>query len=666
VSRAGIALYAGLLALLGAGFLAAELGWFHPGWALGAGLIAASAVFVRRGDGHGGVDGWSLAVLAGAVVAMLFAGPPGEPMHHRWDPALYVQTGAGIAREGGFTFTIGDFASLPDAVRELLVYPSDPPSPFAGFVLNEDARLVPLFFHLFPVWIACLFSVGGIGAALGANLPLYALSGLLLFALVRRWTGPGWGVLAAVLLWILPPQLWQARFVTAELLAQTLLLGGFLFLDRTLAAPRPGRLDPLLAGLSFGMAFMTRVDTILPLAVLAVVLMPEAVRGERRVAVRTLFVALAIPVAAALLHVRMLESIYWPRPGLVARGALLVAVGLTGQALWLRTGARRAPASPWLPPGPRLAGVLAVAWSVWASWAWFIRPRLLLDGTVAGWVESLLGVWAETRTYAIIAGRDAWNMILLEQLVGRPWLAVALIVPVVALWSAARVRCSEARPGAWAWGFTVLGVTVVYLTALHHERAMMWMSRRFIPMIAPGLAVAPVLLLAWITARLRHRGARGAVLAGGLGLLVWSVAAPLATVAPMRDYAGTRAGFDRLALVFQPGDRVFADVTGVGASLRLIYGIEAWELNAPDPARRAALIDALPLVAGDGRGAVYFVTPIPAEVEQRSSLVLRDQIRFSARMHPQERMTLPRQTIDFRGRFQVYQVVANAVEGDGR
>jgi hypothetical protein len=130
----------------------------------------------------------------------------------------------------------------------------------------------------------------------------------------------------------------------------------------------------------------------------------------------------------------------------------------------------------------------------------------------------------------------------------------------------------------------------------------------------------------------------------------------------MQDYQGTRAGFDRLAAVFQPGDRVFADVTGVGSSLRLVYGIEAWELNAPDPERRAALIDGLPLVAGDGRGAVYFVTPIPAEVEQRSSLVLRDQIRFSARMHPQERMTLPRQTIDFRGRFQVYQVIAPGTE----
>jgi hypothetical protein len=97
-----------------------------------------------------------------------------------------------------------------------------------GFYLRSIKRgiITPHGFHLYPVWLAIFYLVGGLKVCLLAT-PVLGLLGMTgLYLLSRRLLGPWVGLTAAFLLAINISQIWFARYPAAEMLFQFLLFAG--------------------------------------------------------------------------------------------------------------------------------------------------------------------------------------------------------------------------------------------------------------------------------------------------------------------------------------------------------------------------------------------------------------------------------------------------------
>ncbi|MEX2607382.1 MAG: hypothetical protein WD708_08555, partial [Kiritimatiellia bacterium] len=154
--------------------------------------------------------------------------PPGETIPGGWDPSVYVQTAAQISQQGGLLFDHPDVAAQPPHLQEILFRDVHGiPEPFGGMRLFEG-KVTPQFYHLYPSLMALVISLtGSVRAALWVNPLLNGVSILLMYRFASCWTGHRrWGALAALLMLLLPLQIWQAKFSTAEMLAQVLILSG--------------------------------------------------------------------------------------------------------------------------------------------------------------------------------------------------------------------------------------------------------------------------------------------------------------------------------------------------------------------------------------------------------------------------------------------------------
>jgi hypothetical protein len=133
----------------------------------------------------------------------------------------------------------------------------------AGFFIQEGdiatGRVVPQGFHLFPVWIGLMASLGGPLGGLAATGLLGVLGIWSVAMLGRRLAGPWIGLLAALLLATNGVQVWFSRYSTAEAIAQFLTFAG-LYAFAAMHQRHKPQLAALLAGLSFGQLALTRID----------------------------------------------------------------------------------------------------------------------------------------------------------------------------------------------------------------------------------------------------------------------------------------------------------------------------------------------------------------------------------------------------------------------
>jgi hypothetical protein len=654
LNRLAVSAYAGWMALLWAGLVAGELGIFLLWRQLAVALVVATGCYValKIAPSRLSLSSWIAASVA--VVAMIAAWPPGHVMQMQWDPAIYIQSGAVLAREGGLAFDLSVFRALPEVIQQLVSAGGWHEVPYAGIVVNEGGRAVPVFFHLFPVWVASCFSVGGLDAALAVNIPLYGMAIVAMYALACRWFGPGWGVFAAVLLALFPAEIWQSRFPTSELLAQVLLLGGWFFLDVALRDEQPGRLAGWMSGVSFGLAMMTRFDSLLVVAPLLVLLSALWFDRTRRATMGWVMMPLVLLTIHAFAHSVLMGSPYFPRRTWVIAG--LVMVGLVWLLQWVIAWVRRTEQVWWMNMPRRAMVVVAAAWLAWLAFSWWVRPLLVLSSPSIAWWPDLPAMVTRSLVYRVVSGADAWNMTILANLGGSPLLLAGLIGVVVML-ARRTPRGSEA-----GWALMAMSVWAVLVFSLHHERQMMWLSRRFIPVVIPSLIIGVAALGYAInqSARLRDPAKRFSLV-----LLVLLVGAglrePIGRVGSIREFYGTKNGFVSLAQKMDKASLIFADHTGVGAVLRTVYGFDAFELHAPTMERREVLMQWLPAL--NAARPIVFITPIPVSHEQEMHYVMRGHNRFSARIYEQPNTTIPERFVDITSEFYIYDVVPYPAEG---
>ncbi len=553
--------FAGLISMTFAsvsGLVLAYLGAFSVSRVAGLSLLFSLILFPmllrnRSGPVFGRArrgDLISLLVLLG-LGAALFSRPV-PYVFGGWDPGVYANTAAHLAREGTI-FPIDRLAENlePEEIRSLAWRHSRSyREKYPGFRYSslKTGRLIPEFYHLFPVWMSVFYSWAGI-KGLFCFTPLAGLAALAaVFFAVRELWGSRAALAGGILLVFNVVQIWQARFPTAEMFSQFLLFAGaaavFKYLKREQA------FWALTAAAAWGLYILTRISSILiwlPVAIFFYCRWWKKLRKPDLFFLVPLFLFTLVSFlpqifgdwryfANSLANLRLGGSILKLGPALAA-GGIAAAVGLR-----------------LLPSRPRRRIVRELG-----------RPfaRRLLAAAVA-----LAGVYGYfLRPFIGNPTADKTNLVEIGWLLGPLLLAAAFLGIILFL-------LKERSPSAWLFFLVIAAPAVVFIWRQMIHYYYMWAARRFADAVIPGLIVFAVYGLR----RTARTGRKGRWLARAVFALLLAVSvyrsAPLffhreyrGAAAFMRELAGELAG---AGVVFVEGE--FVDK--IPTPLDLIYGLK--------------------------------------------------------------------------------------------
>jgi len=658
IKRAVVSFFAAFLTALWVGMLLAEADHFNA-WPAIMAAIAAGAVTWRyhpryspEAEASAGHTGGFLATAALALITLALTLPPSEWIVGGWDPGVYMHTAGSLARTGTLLPSAPDLAALDPDARVQLGRPYEGTwQPFHGMRMMPDGRISPQFYHLYPVLMAIAWLFGGIPAALMVNPLLNIICVLALYLWASQWVRPRWAFAAALLLALNPAQVWQARFGTSELLTQCLLLGGLAMMGQAFTCQARNLSCALLAGSAFGLAMLTRCDTVLFVMPLSLILIVGIRSRSHRVRVLIILGSMAALGVQSWLHQRFLAPFYHPGAMFAAKGLIVtaaMAVLVLAGAIWLyhRTGKSgdRAPELPrWLP----VAAITLFA--AWAFFNWYVRPRLAIDGRVLSVITGLYPHLKEAAWFPLLAGRNARNFWYLQSIFGICGFVVALTGICVLI---SRSRSLWKTAGLAAGLF----VMVILITMIYHEPFMMFVSRRLIPVIIPLLCLGAAAACDTVESRLRHwpRIATGAAVI----MLFAVVLIPIRNTAFMathHEWPGLVRWYDQLASKIPPGATVYSDQPGFAAPLRFLYGFRAYELRELPPDRRT---DPLEIMQKDAkRDTVMWLTETEAPDAMKARLIKVTELPMNSSILGSTKYTVPRHTRPRGGAFRLYQIL---------
>jgi hypothetical protein len=633
-----ITVLAGVAGLASAAWMAltlAEAGIFRAEWALAAGLLVGGglAVWLRPApDVDAPPIRWSVLIplIALVVWAVWSAFPPGELILGGWDPGVYLHTAAQMVRHGSLQFPAPDLAALNPEGRELYarqLYAIC--EPFGGMRLLGDGRISPQFYHLYPALLAVTYGLGGIRAALAVNPVLHLAAVLGLFLLAGRLLGSARaGLIAALTLALNPIQIWQAKFCTAELIAQVLFIWGFYSLARAAdPAESRRRTFAILAGFLLGAALLARYDALVPLTVIGLFWCWTWRAVDRPgVVIGLPFIGVALLATQAWWHQHAVAPFYAPLsaqvlPLLEVCGALALAGILFN---FLPALIRNPILRLWTRWEKTIRWGVAGAVAVWIGFVWLIRPALHAGGSFAVRVDHLCRWMGWPAGLEILTGDDPWTLAYLQDAWGIAALALAFAGLIYFLYR-------ERRVWALTWGLGTLGGLLVLSLNVHNDAFMMWVTRRFVPVVLPllavGLAAGGIALGRWFD---RFRSGVGPTVATILCIGLLLIPAPsIWAMARYHDWPGLTDWFDRVAPRLPAAATVVCDQPGFAAPLRFLYGLHTLELRYRGPDARTRLLADLARRAE--QGPVYLLTENTdgletAPVEAQAVFTLRSEI----------------------------------------
>ena len=259
-----------------------------------------------------GLELYGVALIA-LLAALLFV-QPFDNIIGGLDSGTYANTGINIAQTGSIIVHDPVIKGLSEPEASLFFGGVHKPWVFGsrvvGFYLVDlvSGAVQPQGFHLFPVWIAILYSLGGVKIGLLAT-PLFGILGVLgLYFLGKRLFNSHVGLLASFFLAVSVGQIWFSRVPLSEIAVQFFILTGiYLF---TLTVDYESRFFAVLAGLSLGMTHLTKIELILlPFSVIGFVWFAWAARKSRREYLYLLGGYLVM-VAHAVLHAIFVANVY--------------------------------------------------------------------------------------------------------------------------------------------------------------------------------------------------------------------------------------------------------------------------------------------------------------------------------------------------------------------
>jgi 4-amino-4-deoxy-L-arabinose transferase-like glycosyltransferase len=482
--------------------------------ALGAAWLALVAVAIRRGGRRPALAGpWaevaSLAVLAALLAALYLPGFPYGVSDK--DPGVYLMHGFSIARTGDIRIHDDALARQPSLT--LFDPPSNgwPGNRFPGIWIHDPAKaeVIPQFYHLYPATLGFLGRLSGQTAMVDLNALLAVVSALGVYLLGRRLAGPLAGLVAAVTLGVNMMQVWQAKYPTTEISTQLWFVLGMLAL---VIAIQTGWWAPaMLAGTALGVAWLDRVDSLLPVLIGLGVLAVVFALGRWR-SLHTAFAAgLAMTVPHALYQAFGPARRYTEVAGQVTGARLALVVGCLALAavvgrLLLRgpLGRRAVDRAARLVSNPRHRLALKA-----------LLPAGLTLLTVLAWLRpQLFGPDFMLYSGRVIRSYNEDNLRRLSWFITVPGLLAALAgFALVALrrWQAAM----------WVAIGPAVAMLVFYAYQSGISPRLMWWTRRYVPL---GLLALALLIGIACAAAMAWRGP-GRVLVRGAGLAIAALVA---------------------------------------------------------------------------------------------------------------------------------------------
>jgi 4-amino-4-deoxy-L-arabinose transferase-like glycosyltransferase len=456
-------------------------------------LLAALVGRLRRSPSS---PSYSRSDALGAAIVMtviIYLWPPFDTLLYGADSSVYQAGGIHLAQTGELVFRDTSVLSLPRAVRASL-FPSqaaDGVSPPylrlpGGFILSDldSPEVLPAFHHLMMVWTGLFVAVGG---------PRTASWPVVLFASLAFWSvyrfacaagGRTTGLATIAILAVLFPQYWYSRFPMPEIATQFFLWAALCaYLEWQRSADER---QALLAGLGLGMAVMMRTDQLIFLTVPFLWVVAFGRNGSRRQ--WGIFVAATLaPWLHALTHILTFRTHYFSiLRGIVAEGGEIFAGGSAA---------------------PLLAAVTLIAATLYTG----VRSFRSLLFCVAATATAI-------NVFLLVRGGE-WNVSTnigyLVHYAGLPLLLAGL----------AGVRELGGRVGSSLFVVTLVTSAIHALVDPRAQPVPLWVARRFVPMLLPGLAILGALAL------VRWSHGRRILLAGGL---VACMAVPAAHLLPLR------------------------------------------------------------------------------------------------------------------------------------
>jgi hypothetical protein len=643
----------GIALLAWAGLTLADAGRYRLAPAVGLAvlaMVALAAVAWRFGGRQRVVvDGAELGVLAGValVAAVLFF--PGFAYGAGKDPGAYVSHAIAITRVGsaGFDDPVLDRSRIPtvEVMRE------DEASRFpAIWIGDRDAhRIVVQFYHLWPALLASAFAAGGYTGLVNLT-PLCGVLAVLLVTLIaRRAFGLLAGALAGLLLATNMLEVWQARYPSTETFTQMIVSGALLGI--VVALQTGWRPAAGLAGLLLGVAYLARPDSLLLilLAVGAGSVLIVAGRFDARAAWFAAGLAATLPCGFYQAYVSARRYTLTNNvPDLPV--VLAVILGALAVAVLVRRVAPAAGRWAWevleRRPVQRRLGTAVVA----------VAALLLLLGFLRPW---LFGpVWGDFRGRPVRTYDEA-TLIRLSWFLTLPGFGLALA-------GLALVALRRWRAAGWAPLLPALCLLPVYAYRAEVSARLMWWTRRFVPIILPGLVVLIAVALA-----------AGLALAAGPRRLRWPVRAGTAVTAgfllvvfagqslPLRhhqEHGGSFETVQRIASAAGGNQGVFLwEQSSSLYDVAYLFGGPVWlqqgQISAllprrPDPAYVWSFVRGFP-----GQ-PVFLVTRGHRRPKAYASLGLRavDQITYVMPVWRETYTTRPSGAVGVPLRFTIWQV----------
>jgi len=216
---------------------------------------------------------FTLAVIA---VALILFVPPGRTVFGWSDVGVYPDIAAHIQREGGEVMEVPTVQEVAPERRDLVYEPNEDPNlPFEAnenkaFLITdfESGRVVPLFYFLWPSFMAVFASFLGLDSMFWAVTAMGVLGLWGLFLLARRLLGWRWGLAATVLGALSPLFIYFARYTTSEMMNMALFIPAALCLTIYLRVEggkeeKAAKRLAVASAFFFGLCFMCRIDFLL-------------------------------------------------------------------------------------------------------------------------------------------------------------------------------------------------------------------------------------------------------------------------------------------------------------------------------------------------------------------------------------------------------------------
>lgn len=485
----------------------------------------------------------SIIILAG----ILFLRPT-EYIFGGWDPGVYANTALHIERTGSIIINDSRLAFLSPEERAAFSreHKAGYREKYPGFRRSgpEGKRLIPQFYHLFPVLLAASSFPAGIRGLFYLTPLLGLLSLLAVYLTVRELWDRSVALISVFLLAGNLVEIWQARFPTAEMLSQFLLFSGLFLLARYI---RRGEVySAWLAGIILGVLLLSRISALLIFIPLGIFFYCRWFLSFRREDLHLLVPLLILAAYSLLPHL-----LYGAQYAFLAADSILVR-----NLSWL-----------WILVIP-VAGALTIRL---AGRTFRERVPVIFQGSGPRWAACAIVIALASYSYLIRSvgpslSADRTNLIELGWLLTLPGLLLGIVGVCLLI-------LENRRRAVWLFLLIILVFAGLFLWRQLIHPYYMWAARRFAVAVIPGLLICA----AWSIVRLgRSRFHPARWLAAGLFLLlaVMEISSSRILFAH-REYRGAVDFMDKLAGRVRDGDLLVvkgAAVDKLPTPLDLAYG----------------------------------------------------------------------------------------------